>query len=106
MGCVHQGCLVGKRNYPDKDRSRTGNLVELTLHGKSANLVDTSSGEAVNEYLFLEGSDVAKIQKSGPVKISVEEAGPLVASLRIESHCSGMLQPVAQSAPGGRCGLD
>jgi alpha-mannosidase len=67
----------------------TGNLVELTLHGKSANLVNTSSGEAVNEYLFLEGNDVAKMQKSGLAKISVEEAGPLVASLRIDSSAPG-----------------
>ena len=69
--------------------SQTGNLVELTLHGKTANLVDTASGEAVNEYLFLEGSDITKIQKSGSVKISVEEAGPLIGSFRIESSAPG-----------------
>ena len=67
----------------------SGNLVELALNGKAANLVDISSGEAVNEYLFLEGNDVSKMQKSGPVKIGVEEAGPIVAILRIESSAPG-----------------
>jgi hypothetical protein len=67
----------------------TGNLIELGLQGKTVNLVDTSSGEAANEYLFLEGSDTTKMQKSGAVKITVEEPGPLVASLRIESAAPG-----------------
>ena len=69
--------------------TNTGALVEIALHGKTANLVDTSGGEAVNEFLFLEGNDLSKLQKSGPAKISVEEAGPLVASLRIESTAPG-----------------
>lgn len=67
----------------------TGNLVEFAPHGNAANLVDAKNGEAVNEYLFLEGSDTSKIQKSGPVTIAVEESGPLVASLRIESSAPG-----------------
>ncbi|HEV2487663.1 MAG TPA: glycosyl hydrolase-related protein [Terracidiphilus sp.] len=67
----------------------TGDLIELTLNGETANLVDTSGGEAVNEFLFLEGGDVAKMQKSGPAKVCVEEAGPLIASLRIESPAPG-----------------
>ena len=94
--------------------SETGNLVEFVLQGKSGNLVDTSSGEAANEYLFVEGkdfeeiwkvqneaqalnystfsldgNDVKKIQKNGPVRIKIEDAGPLVVSLRIESPAPG-----------------
>jgi len=86
--------------------AETGNLVELVLHGKSGNLIDTSSGEAGNEYLYVEGKDfdeirknkkpatfdgpdVGSIQKSGAVRITTEEAGPLVASLRIESSAPG-----------------
>lgn len=67
----------------------TGNLVEFAHHGKPGNLVDTSSGEAVNEYLFLQGNDITRLQKSGPAKITVEEPGPLVAALRIESTAPG-----------------
>lgn len=94
--------------------SQTGNLVEFVFPGKSENLIDTTSGDAANEYLFVEGkafadvwkiqneaealhsqnvslygSDVGSIQKSGPVRITIEEDGPLVASLRIESSAPG-----------------
>ena len=69
--------------------SKTGNLVEMALHGIAGNLVDTRSGEGVNEYLFLEGKDISRIQHSGPVKITVEEQGPLVACLRVESDAPG-----------------
>ena len=67
----------------------TGGIVELRLDGVEGNFADTTGREAVNEYLFLAGDDVTKIQASGPVKISVEEKGPLVASLRIESDAPG-----------------
>jgi alpha-mannosidase len=69
--------------------SNSGNIVELELHGKPGNLVNVSGGEAVNEYLFLEGKNVSKLQRRGRAQISVEEAGPLVASLRIESSAPG-----------------
>jgi alpha-mannosidase len=72
----------------------SGNIVELALHGSANNLVDASRGEAVNEYLFLEGKDLSKIQKSGPVQVVVEEQGPLVASLRIESSAPGCVSLV------------
>ena len=102
--------------------AQTGNLVELALHNKPANLIDTSEGEAANEFLYVEGrdfeeiwktiketdalnyqkirldgSDIGSIKKCGPVHISVEEAGPLVASLRIESSapsCNSLVRRV------------
>ncbi len=67
----------------------TGDLVEMSLHGKTENLIDRSQGQAVNEYLFLEGSDVSKVQQSGTATIHVEEAGPLVVSVRVESSAPG-----------------
>lgn len=67
----------------------SGNIVELFLRGSANNLVDTSRGEAVNKYLFLEGKDLSKIQSSGPAQISVVESGPLVASIRIQSPAPG-----------------
>ena len=67
----------------------TGNITALTRNGESQNLVDSSQGETLNEYLFLAGSDVAKVQTSGPARISVEEDGPLVVSVRIESAAPG-----------------
>jgi len=87
--------------------SETGNLVEFAMHGNAANLINTGSGEAANEYLFVEGSDFTKlqkernyvvdfqgsdigsIQKSDSARIQVEEAGPLIASLKIDSSAPG-----------------
>jgi hypothetical protein len=88
--------------------------VEFALLGKSTNLLDTASCEAANEYLFVEGrnfedvwrtqkeaegvghvgltldvSDFADMQKSGLARVTIEESGPLVASLRIESSAPG-----------------
>jgi hypothetical protein len=69
--------------------AKSGNIVELARHGRPDNLVDRSRGEAVNEYLFLGGNDLSKIQRSGPARIVVEEQGPLVASVRVESTAPG-----------------
>jgi alpha-mannosidase len=68
---------------------KTGNIVELRLSDKPGNLVDRTGGQAVNQYLFLEGKEVSQIQINGPVKITREEAGPLIASFRIESTAPG-----------------
>ena len=93
---------------------QTGNIIEFTRHGSGANLIDTGCGGAANEYLFvkgkdfeevrktqnkalalhaqdiaLDGPDVGAIEKSGPAQIRIEEEGPLVACLRIESSAPG-----------------
>ncbi len=67
----------------------SGDIIELKSNKNTHNLVETSLGEAVNQYLFLEGRDTAKVSTSGPVRITIEESGPLVATLRIESSAPG-----------------
>src|SRR5258708_215107 len=74
--------------------SNSGNIVELTSNKSSRNLVDASRGEAINQYLFLEGKDTSKVSTSGPARISIEEAGPLVAAIRIESSAPGCVDLV------------
>ncbi len=74
--------------------SKDGNIVELASRRIAHNLVDTSSGEAVNEYLFLEGKDTSKVSTSGPVRIAIEDPGPLVATIRIESSAPGCVDLV------------
>lgn len=69
--------------------SKTGGIVELRAKGIAANLADTSSGAALNEYLYFNGDDPAKAQSNGPVSIRVKEKGPLVASLLVESPAAG-----------------
>ena len=61
---------------------KNGNVVELSVFQRPGNLVDLTGGQAVNQYLFLEGKDVSHVQTNGPVKITLEVAGPLIASLR------------------------
>ncbi len=69
--------------------SKSGNIVELTSNNSARNLVDTSREEAINQYLFLEGKDTSRVSTSGPVRIAIEEAGPLVAAIRFESSAPG-----------------
>ena len=68
---------------------QTGGIVELRLTGLDANLADTSAGASLNDYLYFNGSNPADARRNGPVKISVKETGPLVASLLIESEAPG-----------------
>jgi hypothetical protein len=74
--------------------SKNGNIVEFMSKRSTHNLVDTSVDEAVNKYLFLEGKDTSKVSTSGPVRIAIEEPGPLVATIRIESSAPGCVDLV------------
>jgi alpha-mannosidase len=74
----------------------TGDLVELTQQGDTANLVDTTKG-AANRFLYLSGNDVDHLGRSGKPTITVEDAGPLVATLRVDStapSCNGLTRRV------------
>ncbi|HEX3717916.1 MAG TPA: polysaccharide lyase family protein [Verrucomicrobiae bacterium] len=67
----------------------TGGIVELTAKGVEGNLVDTSGDQTLNDYLYLPGDNLKDIEHNGPVRVSVGESGPLVASLIIESDAPG-----------------
>jgi len=69
--------------------AKTGAIVELRMRGLDANLADTASGHAINDYLYLIGDKVADLQRNGPVTITVKEPGPLVASLLVQSDAPG-----------------
>ena len=69
--------------------AKTGGITELRARGLETNLAETSAGQALNDYLYFTSDDVSKVQHSGPVKITVRERGPLVASLLIESDAPG-----------------
>ena len=73
---------------------KNGNIVELMSKRSTRNLVDTSLDEAVNKYLFLEGNDRSKVSTSGPARIEIEEPGPLVATIRVESSAPGCVDLV------------
>jgi alpha-mannosidase len=67
---------------------KTGDIVELYRKGSRENLVNRDHG-AVNQYLLLSGVDFAHLGRSGEPTITVEENGPLVASIRIDSSAPG-----------------
>jgi alpha-mannosidase len=69
--------------------AKTGGISGFYYRGIDVNLADTAGGQQINEYLFLPGSNLADLQSNGPVKITVEENGPLVATLHIESEAPG-----------------
>ena len=52
-------------------------------------LVDAKAATALNDYFYLPGSDLKGLRRNGPVKISVKERGPLIASLLVESDAPG-----------------
>jgi hypothetical protein len=68
---------------------QTGGIVELLAKDIDTNLADTTSGQAINDYLYLPGDNPADIRRNGQVRISVKEKGPLVASLLVESAAPG-----------------
>lgn len=57
--------------------------------GLGADLVDSKSGRGLNEYFYVAGRSPTNISSSGPAMMTVQDAGPLVASLRVESEAPG-----------------
>ena len=53
--------------------------------------VDSSSAAGLNDYLYILGRDPNKSRATitGPVTVAIEDAGPLVATLRVESAAPG-----------------
>jgi len=68
---------------------QTGAVVSLRAKGIEADLVDRSGGLGLNDYLYVAGRDPKDPKRNGPVKITVKERGPLVASLVVESAAPG-----------------
>ena len=74
----------------------TGAIQNLTRKGIEHDLVDAKKDAGLNDYLYIIGRDPGKNRSrvSGSVKIVVEDAGPLVATLRVESAAPGCVGPV------------
>ncbi len=67
----------------------TGAIKSIRNYTINNNFVDSVSGNYANDYLFLNGNNLANLQRNGPVKISVKEKGPVLATLLIESAAPG-----------------
>jgi hypothetical protein len=68
---------------------KTGAIASLRSSVLGAELVDAKAKAALNDYFYLPGTDLKGLARSGPVKISVKEQGPLAASLVVESDAPG-----------------
>jgi alpha-mannosidase len=86
---VAQGTMLDNGRVKVRLDPQTGDIVELFVHGIETNFAASSTGEALNRYLYFTGDDAAKAVSSGPATIRVKEKGPLVASLLVESTAPG-----------------
>ncbi|MCA9167490.1 MAG: hypothetical protein KDB23_07465, partial [Planctomycetales bacterium] len=84
-----KGATLANGQLQIKLDERTGGIVELRAADIDSNLVDNSTGHALNEYVYLIGDDVQSQQTNGEAQISVRDSGPLVASLSVESDAPG-----------------
>ncbi|MEI7899817.1 MAG: glycosyl hydrolase-related protein [bacterium] len=67
----------------------SGAVRSLRLAGGAHDYVDQAAPVALNDYRYVLGTDTANALGNGPVRVTVVENGPLVASLRIESEAPG-----------------
>jgi alpha-mannosidase len=86
---VARGTMLDSGKVCVRVDASTGGIVELTAKGIKDNFVDRSGGESLNDFLYLPGDDLKDLKRNGPVRISVGDQGPLVASLIIESDAPG-----------------
>ncbi len=70
---------------------KTGAISSLRRTGIDGELVDTARGAGLNDYLYIIGRDADKHRQTirGGVKVTVEDAGPVVGTLRVESAAPG-----------------
>jgi hypothetical protein len=67
--------------------ARSGAIVSLRTGGHE--YVDPEAAGGLNEYLYLPGKDLKAVQRNGPVKVTIKERGPVLASLAVESAAPG-----------------
>jgi alpha-mannosidase len=70
----------------------SGAIVSLHNSAVSADLSDAKSGVGLNRYYYVVRDRVKEPRQAGPVKITVKESGPLVASLLAESDAPGCVK--------------
>ena len=68
---------------------KTGAAESLKWKQQNIELIDGEAGLGLNDFFYVAGRDPTEPKRNGPVKISIKEKGPLVASLLIESDAPG-----------------
>lgn len=67
----------------------TGAISSLRRKGVEGDFVDARSPVGLNDFRYVLGADAAGAQVNGPVSWQVLDAGPLVATVRLESEAPG-----------------
>jgi alpha-mannosidase len=68
---------------------KTGAIASLKFKECKIDLAKSDAGVQLNDYFYVHGRDPKDPQRSGPVRITAEDKGPLTASLLIESQAPG-----------------
>jgi alpha-mannosidase len=68
---------------------KTGAIASLKHRDLPIDLGTGEKGIGLNDYFYVAGRNPKQPQRNGPVKISIKERGPVVASLLIESDAPG-----------------
>jgi alpha-mannosidase len=84
-----KGCTMANDRMQLVLDPQRGSITELTMSGQKVNLVDSTAGEGLNEYVYFNGDNPAEARRPVNVRIEMGEPGPLVASLIVESRPAG-----------------
>jgi hypothetical protein len=83
-----EGCSLNTRHVRVTVDERAGAITDLRWTGAEINLAgDEDFG--LNDYFYVAGRDPKSAAPAGPSKITVDDDGPLVASLVVESPAPG-----------------
>ena len=71
--------------------SQSGAIKSFRHKAITADLVDTGKGRGLNDFLYILGRDAGKGHSriQGPVKVTIEDTGPLVGTLKLETDAPG-----------------
>ncbi len=67
----------------------TGAIADLRCKKTNTNLAGTDAGARLNDYFYVRGRDPKTPQRNGTATIRINDNGPLVASVSIESKAPG-----------------
>jgi len=84
-----EGATLGDSTITLKLDESSGAIASLRAKGVAHEFVNAATNIGLNEYVYLPGGNVRDAQRNGPVKISVKDNGPLVASLLVQSDAPG-----------------
>lgn len=84
-----EGHLLVHPDFTVRLNPDTGGIASWVSRRLKTELVDTHAPTGLNDYFYLPGSNLKNLQRNGPPRVTVQEAGPLVASLRIECDAPG-----------------